>query len=133
MDWYKCRTDRFLDCPIHVLNGDQDRMTPHTETVVGWADFTSAAMHVKLLHGSGHLFVLEKEAGPELLAYLQETLVPGSAPGPGLQARTLTAPPRLTQGKLLAISGAGGETKQQSLENLRAGTMTRDSSASSEP
>lgn len=111
-------------------------MTPHTETVVGWADFTRAAMHVKLLRGSGHLFVLEKEVGPELLSYLQETLLqPASAAAgthPILQSRTITAPPRLSQSKLfLPTAAAGGERPP---DNLLVGLATADSSAAfSEP
>lgn len=110
-------------------------MTPHTETVVGWADFTRAAMHVKLLRGSGHLFVLEKEAGPELLSYLQETLLQPAAAAaagaahPTLQSRTITAPPRLSQDKLfIPTAAAGGE---RSLDNLQAGLATGYSSVSS--
>lgn len=127
MDWYKCRADRYLDCPIHVVNGDRDAMTPHNEIIAGWADFTKAAMHVKLLHGSGHLFVLEKEAGPELMQYLSEVLVPQSGlPRPSLLGAA---------GTMTGVSRAGGASKaggQSPPEELR-GAMTRDSSTSSEP
>jgi surfactin synthase thioesterase subunit len=147
MDWYNCRADRYLDCPIHMINGDQDKMTPHTEVVVGWADFTTAEMHVKLLHGSGHLFVLEKETAPALLEYLGDALAASPSPAP-LQQRLPSSSSLARVGSAMALShavssaaatakaagaGSAGGSSSGGPTPPREALVSRASSASSEP
>lgn len=108
MDWYKCK-DRYLECPIHMINGDQDKMAPHADVVVGWADLTQAEMHVKILPGSGHLFVLEKETTPALVQYLQEALVASPSlapPQPQPQPRRLPSSASLVKVESAAAATA---------------------------
>lgn len=54
-------------------------MSPYFASV-GWSDFTSKSMSLKLMIGHSHLFTLEPEAVPIVLQYFQKTLVPGSKP-----------------------------------------------------
>ena len=89
MDFYHMPPDKYLECPLHVLYGDKDVMTPHT-SALGWGDFTSKAMSLKHV-GRGHLFTLEKESMPGLLTYLQDTLTRVKAPLPLAMQQKLAA------------------------------------------
>jgi pimeloyl-ACP methyl ester carboxylesterase len=98
MDWYKCRAgehrvrrqraahqasyltlaclpnaDKYLDCPISLIYGERDRLTP-ASVALGWADFTSKDISVKIVRGANHLFILEKDSVPVFLGYMRDCL-----------------------------------------------------------
>lgn len=70
-----CGVDHYLDCPVVLMFGGNDQLTPPKRMAMKWADITSKGLIIKVLEGAPHLFPVYEPCLPEVQAFLKDALL----------------------------------------------------------